>query len=636
MYEVAPKRCNVQYRVKSGDLYRISSIAYSVPEGEVGQIIMSDTVHSLLKVGDAFDSNVHDAERARITRLMQEHGYYSFGKDFVYYVADSTREARMLADSIVVVNPLGGADKRTQVPHRKAVVDDVELLIVPTDGTARQMLQDTVRLNIQQVRPGLSVRFQGDNPFADRVMKNSCFIRPGEIYCLSDAELTQRRFNSLKPFRSATFRFMDTDSATTAMYDDSLSHVHCVGFLQTRNSQCVGVDLEGTNSSGNLGAAASIKYSHANIFHGAEAFSIKWRIATQRQSATTGKEEFYTLETGVETSVTLPAMLFPYTTEHFYKHHNPNTMFTASFDYQRRPEFTRTVVASRMAYNWFGSVYAQHTFVPIELNIVSIPNISDNFKNYISGTYLQQSYTDHFIMSLGYSFLFNQQRASRNSAGWYFRFGVETAGNILNALIKGEGEEFKRVCNIRFSQYVRTESEIRYQAVDFLDNNFVVRLFGGVGVPYGNSAMLPFEKRFFAGGANSVRAWPVRGLGPGREVSDRNLRYHNQTSDIRLEGNVEYRFKIFSAIEGAAFADAGNIWALKRSYNSEASQFSRDFYKEIALGAGLGIRLNFNYFIFRVDAAYRLHDPSAEQEWVIRNRFDGSDIAWNFAIGYPF
>ncbi len=637
MVVTADKRCEVEYRIRAGEVYRIASLGYSVPNDEVGRLIIADTVNSLLRVGHAFDSNVHDDERGRIVRLMQENGYYAFGKDYIYYVVDSSSATHLVRDSIVVLNALGGADRRTQVPHRKAIVDEVELLVIDPDDNVRSLTNDSVRLRISQLRQGLSVRYKDKNPFTERLLRNSCFIRPGEIYSLSDAELTQRRFNSLKPFRQASFRFFDTDSSYVVSDTDTLNHIHCVGFLQTKQMQGIGIDIEGTNSSGNLGAAANIRYTHANMFHGAEAFSVKWRLATQRQSATSDKEDFYTLETSIETSLSIPALLFPYSTQHFYMHHNPNTVFSASYDYQRRPEFTRSVVALRMNYNWHGSRYAQHSFTPIEFNVVNIPSISSEFNNYISGTYLQYSYTNHFIMSLGYAFLFNQQKVQRNSSGWYVRFSAETAGNILNALTpKTSDEDFKRVFGIRFAQYARFESELRYQVADFWDNNMVFRLFGGIGIPYGNSIMLPFEKSFFAGGANSLRAWPVRGLGPGSEAPDPSLRYHNQTSDMRFEANAEYRFKIFSVFEGALFADAGNIWALKRSHSTPQATISSNFYKQIALGAGLGLRLNFDYFIFRVDAAYKLRDPAATDTWVVRNRFRGSDIAWNFAIGYPF
>lgn len=634
MVVTGDRRCEVTYAVSAGRPYVIHSLSRSVPDGEVGEIVMADTANSLLRVGAVFDSNVHDNERERIARLLQERGYYFFGKDYVYFVADSAGLDHAVRDSLVVLNALGGDDKRALVPHRKAVVDSVAIFVDQSGGAAG----DTARAVVtDSIAPGVSVSYSGKKPFRDDLLVNSCFVVPGSVYRLSDVEQMRSRLVSLKAIRQASFFFAETDTVRNAA--DSVVHMECIGRLQANKKQSFGFDVEGTNSSGNLGAAVALRYAHSNVFRGAEALSLKTRLASQRQTATSGKSDFYTLEAGAEATLTFPFMIAPISSLHIYKRHNPKTLFTISYDYQRRPEFTRNVLATRMTYTWSGSAYSQHSLTPVEFNIVRIPNIDGGFQQYIAGTYLQYAYTDHFIMSLGYALTFNQQRVRRNQSGAYLRLGVETAGNLLRLATCNQVAEggFRKLWDIRFSQYVRTEAEFRYQAVDLLGNNTVVRLFGGVGVPYGNSVMLPFEKSFFVGGANSIRAWPVRGLGPGQQRTDSSLRYHNQIGDIRLEANVEYRFKIISVFEGAAFVDAGNIWMLNRGHNDSDAVFSTRFLRQMALGAGLGVRLNFDYFVFRVDVAYKLRDPQAEGDrWVVREPFGGDKMAWNFAIGYPF
>lgn len=629
--ETRHKRCEVTYNVKAGRVYNIHSLGYSVPDDEVGQIVMADTANSLIKPGNPFDTNVHDDERERITRRLQERGYYFFGKDYVYFVADSSGLDHAVRDSLIVINALGGDDRQTQVPHRKAVIDNVSLIVSPQDDIQAPSGRDT----ICQVRDGVTATFIGRQHFRKDLLRNSCFIIPDSTYSITDVELTRSRLTSLKAIRQATFQFYETDSVGNRT--DSVIHVDCIGRITTNKVQSIGFDIEGTNSSGNLGAAVALRYTHANVFRGAESLSLKTRFAMQNQSATNGKGSFSTIETGAEATLTFPFMIAPISSLHFYKHHNPKTLVSISYDYQRRPEFTRNVLATRMTYNWRGSAYVTHSLTPVEFNIVRIPILDANFKKYISGTYLQHAYTDHFIMSLGYTFIYNQQTVRRNQSGAYLRLNVETAGNLLNLCTRNQkaSDGYKSLWNIRFSQYVRAEAEFRYQAVDLFDNSTVFRLFGGIGKPYGNSITLPYEKSFFVGGANSIRAWPVRGLGPGSTPLPSTLRYHNQIGDIRLEANAEYRFKIISVFEGAAFADAGNIWTLDNG--TEEGNIGREFYKQIAIGAGLGVRLNFDYFIFRVDAAYPIRDPQSEKhKWVVKNRFDGGDIAWNFAIGYPF
>lgn len=626
------KRCKVIYNVQAGRVYKLNSLTYDVPDDEVGSIVLADTAKALIKAGDPFDSNVLDQERERITRRLRERGYYNFGKDYVFFKVDTKGFDHAMNSVLVVANAMGGPDMRTPVPHKKAVVDSLTFIVEPPAGSGA----GSAGAGLMDVDSAVVMRFNGTrSPFTRNLMASSSFVVPGRLFCLSDGDLMRSRLMSLKAIRQASVFFSEHDSLAS----DSLTHLRCVARVETAPRQSFGFDVEGTNSSGNLGAAVNIRYAHANVFRGAESLAVKGRLATQHQSATGGKEDFYTLETGIETTLTFPFMMIPRASLHFYKNHNPKTLFSVSFDYQRRPEFTRNVLSTRMTYNWRGSTYASHSLTPVEFNIVRIPSIASSFADYIRGTYLQYSYTDHFIMSLGYQFTFNQQTVQRNQSGVFFRFGVETAGNALNLFTQKQvaEQDFKKIWDIRFAQYVKADAELRYQSADMLGNMYVARLFAGVGVPYGNSVMLPYEKSYFVGGANSIRAWPVRGLGPGSKRADSSLRYHNQTGDIRLEANAEYRFKIISVLEGAAFADAGNIWMLNRDFNDSQSVFTSRFFKQIALGAGLGLRLNFNYFILRVDAAYKLRDPAAEDsKWVVRNKFDAGEIAWNFAIGYPF
>lgn len=644
------KRCETFYHIAAGRPYTIASLGYAVPDGEVGSLVLADTAATLLHPGDNFDSNVHDQERQRLSRLLQDEGFYGFNSDYVYYLADSSGLDHQVRDSLIVTDALGGPDLQTPVPHKKAVVDEVQLVVLPSsERNTRTAQVDSATYTTIEVRPGLKATFRTTrdisegrrraartgreaSPFNSKFYSRTCLLDPDSLYRISRVDLAQMRYSSLKVLRHAAFYF----NPDTARANDSITHLKALGFLSMNKTQTFGVDVEGTNSSGNLGAAASIKYTHANIFRGAEAFSIKGRVGGQAQTAAEGKGSFFTLELGLEAQLNIPLMLFPVHSRHFYEKHNPKTVFSLSYDLQRRPEFYKSAIAARMSYVWTGSRYSTLSLTPVEFNIVSIPTISDNFRSYIGGTYLQWAYTDHFIMSLGFNFVFNKQREV--GTGVYARFNFETAGNLLRLCTNSQSfSDFRRIWNIRYAQYARFEGEGRYMLKGPNGCVLATRLFAGVGVPYGNSVMMPFEKSFFAGGANSVRAWPVRGLGPGAKAVDDSLRYHNQIGDIRLEANAEYRFPIFSVLEGAVFADAGNIWTLWKKHSDQLSVISRRLPKQIALGAGLGVRLNFDYFVFRVDAAYKLHDPSAADPWwPVHKHFDGGKIAWNFAIGYPF
>lgn len=644
IYSNGEKKCVVDYNVNAGQIYRISSSNINVIDDSIRPIIQNSMNNTLLKAGQPFDSNLHDAERARITRLMQQNGYYNFSKEHIYFIADSTVGDHLISDSTIVINDIDPLTNLATLPHRQFKIGTVSFNVANTneDRTTLHPI-DSVTYH------GLLIRYAQKPVFNNQLLANSCFIKPNELYNIQNVELTQQRFNSLKLFRSTNIKLSeDSTTKITNITPDSIKTQRPLGLLNcninlvTGNQQAYSVEVEGTNSSGNLGGAFSIGYSHNNIFRNAEVFDVKMRLATQNQSARDGKEHFFTLETGVDVSLTVPNVIAPFVSHEFNRKRNPSTVFTFAYDYQRRPDFTKSSALTKLSYNWHGSRYVTHTFTPAEINYVSIPTISDNFADYIRGTYLQYSYHDHFIMSLNYTFLFNQQKVRKLGTAWYFRSSVETAGNLLSALLKNkEKDNFgsRHFFNIGYSQYVKSDIELRFQQSDIWQNHFVYRLFAGIGIPYGNSQSLPFEKSYFAGGANSIRAWAVRGLGPGSSKGDASLKYHNQIGDIRLEMNAEYRYKMISILEGAIFADAGNIWMLKKSTNKPEEQFSNKFYKQIALGAGLGLRLNFDYFIIRFDAASKLYDPSKDENkrWVIaRERYGWNKINFNFAIGYPF
>ncbi|MDO4462380.1 MAG: BamA/TamA family outer membrane protein, partial [Bacteroidia bacterium] len=485
--------------------------------------------------------------------------------------------------------------------------------------------------------------FSEDGIFTPSLLSNNCFVKKGSIYRIGDVESTNTRFRSLPIINNVSTRFTEVVDSLAA---DDYGHLAAMININTSKQQDYSIDVEGTNSSGNLGGAVSLSHRHLNLFRGAESLKTRVRFALQNQFARDGKERFMTLEFSASTDLTFPKLFFPYVTERFHKRRAPQTIFNIAYDYQRRPDFTKSQLTSHMRYTWHGSKYVLHTLTPVEFNVVKIPAISEEFKSYISKSYLQYSYQDHFIFSLGYSFLFNQQVTKKLGTTWYVRLGIETAGNALSLFdnvmhkVESEDDTYNKLIGIRYAQYAKTDIEVRCQVTDLWMNSWVYRVFIGAGVPYGNSKMLPFEKSYFVGGANSIRAWPIRGLGPGTVVPDKSVRYHNQTSDMHLEMNAEYRFHIVSALEGAVFADAGNIWALNSSTSDEGAKISKDFYKQIALGGGLGIRLNFDFFVVRLDGAVKLHDPMTldrKRGWIIADRaFKAKDINLNFAIGYPF
>ena len=416
--------------------------------------------------------------------------------------------------------------------------------------------------------------------------------------------------------------------------------------LTLLSQQSYRIELEGTNSAGNLGGALNLIYQHKNLFHGAELFSMKLKGAYEALSQNSKLRSIQ--EYGVETSLKLPKFLVPFLkTEGFIKKYNHSTTLLAAYNYQAMPIFTRTIATATFGYNWKAGNYQEHIINPLQLNIVKLPpgSIDSAFAVRIeSSSYLAYSYKDVMILGGNYSYIFNNQKIKKSRDYWFLRINAEASGNMLALAEKlTGGKKTDGTYNILgqpFAQYVRTDFDLRYNYILNDVSSIVYRGFAGIGIPYGNSKAIPFEKQYFGGGANGIRAWQVRSLGPG-SYKPEGTTFLNQTADIKLEANAEYRFKLFWILEGALFLDAGNIWAYNNDPSRPGSQFTfNKFYKDIAVGTGTGFRFDFKFVIGRIDLGMKLRDPllTDGSKWIIMRRKYSfqDDFTWVLAIGYPF
>jgi outer membrane protein assembly factor BamA len=353
---------------------------------------------------------------------------------------------------------------------------------------------------------------------------------------------------------------------------------------------------------------------------------------------------FNTFETGIETSIEIPKFLVPISQERFPKYFKPKTTISAGYNFQKRPDFKRTISNLSFGYDWKQSRYIQHIFNPIEINAVKIYPDSA-FKATIDAfadKRLKYQYTDHFILNLRYSFIYNNQDPNKKKNFTFFRANFESAGSFLNIIkrvfddTKNQNGDYE-VFNLIYSQYLRFDIELKRYLYFNLNNYLVLRTSSGIGLPYGNSRQLPYEKSFVAGGANDIRAWRLRSLGPG-SYFDAKAENFDRIGDISIEFNIENRFQIYKLLHAALFVDAGNIWLNKANILFPNGEIQADkFLKQIAIGAGFGARLDFSFLLIRVDAAIPIRNPSktTDREWVIAHS-SLRDFVLNFGIGYPF
>jgi len=417
--------------------------------------------------------------------------------------------------------------------------------------------------------------------------------------------------------------------------------------LTLLSQQSFKVELEGTNTGGYLGGALNLIYQHKNLFRGAELFNLKLKGAYEafkQQDKIAISQEY-----GAETSLRFPKFLSPFLKkEDFIKKYNPTTTLLAGFDYQEIPLFTRTMAYATFGYNWNAGNYITHIVNPSQLYFVSLPpnKIDSAFNAKINTTpYLAASYRDVMILGGNYSFVFNDQKINR-SKHWFLRVNAEAAGNMLALISKlakiPKTDDSYNIFDQPFAQYVRADVDLRYNYILNDVSSIVLRGFVGAGIPFGNSSAIPFEKQYFEGGANGIRAWQVRSLGPGRykspDTDSQNIPY--QTADIKIEANAEYRFNLFWILEGALFLDAGNIWTFNEDDSRPGSQFTKTFLNDIAVGSGLGFRLDLDFVLLRADIGMKLRDPglSNGSKWIIEDWSGYYDPKFTFvvAIGYPF
>ena len=641
--QIKGKKIKVYYQIHSGEPYLISHIAYDIADYQIHDYLMTDSARSFLKVGVRFDINMLDQERDRITQYLQNRGYYRFNKDFITFQADTMLNTRKV-DLIMQLHPYRRKKEDAPSPHWQYYIRNVDFVF---DTDFADLSADALRGLDSLQAGGVNFYFVDKMFLRPQVISDYNYLKKGQLYRVRDVQNTYSALGRLNILKYSNIRFQEELKADSAYLDAYV--------MLTRNkNKSLSFEIEGTNSAGDLGAAASVAYTHRNLFKGSETFTIKLRGAYEAVTGLEGYANSNYMEYGVETSLNFPEFMFPFLSADFRRRSRATSEVTMKYNWQIRPEFERTVASAGWSYRW-SKHRATHRVDVLDLNYIYMPYRSETFRQYLDlmdekNPLLRYSYEDLFIVRMGYTYTYNSSGAAslktsqRNS--YSIRFNIEESGNLLYLFSKAingrpkNGEAYQ-MANIDFAQYVKADFDF---AKNFMidDRNALVFHVGlGVAVPYGNSKSLPFEKLYFSGGANSVRGWSVRELGPGSfRGTDGRIDFINHTGDVKLDLNAELRTYLFWKFNGAVFIDAGNIWTLRDYPDQPGGQFKlNEFYKQIAVAYGLGLRLNFDYFILRFDFGMKAINPAylTEQEhWAIFHPRFSRDFTFHFAVGMPF
>jgi len=602
------RKVSAIYVLRPGPAYTISHYETDIRDSVIADILSRR--ESTLRNGMQFSAEALNTERSQITSYLQNRGYFRFHKEFISYRARKNPREHSVNLSLVLQAYRRTSEDSSSLHNRYTVRD-----VIYQSGNVGDT---TIHLR-------------------DHVLRENTFIREREYYSAADLQNTYNHFGRLSAVKYTNISYEQVPDTT--LLDATIQ-------IQTNKPSTISFQPEGTNTAGDLGAAASLTYQNRNLFKGSEMLSVQLRGAYEAIRGLEGYSNQDFFEYSLEGRLSFPRFIVPFLSSDFRRGIIASSEVSLLYDSQDRPEFLRRVLSAGWHYQWKPqNSFHSYRMDLIDLNYVFMPWISQTFREeYLDNTsnsnaILSYNYEDLLIMKIGFGYAYNNGRTA-------LKTNLETAGNLLDFYAhtfdtsqNSLGQSV--VFNIAFAQYVKADVDFIHRLYEGDNSQLVFHVGLGVAYPYGNSRVLPFEKRYFAGGANSVRGWSVRSLGPGSyKDKDGRINFITQTGDMKLDLNLEYRSHLFWKFNGALFLDAGNIWTLRYYPEQEGGQLKLSrLLDDMAVGYGLGLRLNFDYFILRFDLGMKAVNPAYEDDdthYPLIHPKLSRDLAFHFAVGLPF
>ena len=641
------KKARVTYTVHPSEPYRISKIDYQIEDTLLGKTLSLIESRLPVKVGQIYNAYTLDEQRSTITDFLRNAGYYYFTREYITFEVDSSFHNHTL-EVLMKIDNVEDRETGEKQPHKKYAINKISIYpnYLPmmasrppidsatlTFSTGFRDLQNTLHFYYHEkprIRPSTfnqMIMILKDRPFRQR-----------------QVEMTYSALSNLKVFANSSIEFEPVPTDTANLLD-------CKILLRRANTHSLKLQTEGTNSGGDLGINGSVTYTNKNIFHGAEVLtvSVKGGLEAQEVINLGGVEEdriFNTGEVILNTSIYFPRFLSPIPLKTFARDYQPRTNFTLGSSVQKRYAYSRYITMSSFGYDWKANPRLQFVITPINLNYVKVNPIPE-FQAILeeeSNQRIKDQYTSHFVFGGRYSVIYNTQSIYNPGNYIYIRANLESSGGLLslfnNTSLIASQDDHHELLGIRYAQFLRGDIDFRQYYKLGEKTWFVCRQLIGCGLPYGNSYDMPFERSFYSGGSIGMRGWRYRKLGPGayNPDDDRNI---ERIGDIQLECNAELRFPISGSVNGAVFVDAGNIWNYHANELLPGGEFHfNTFYDQIAVDAGIGVRLDFNIAVVRLDWAIPVRTPYPNpyidgNHWSL-NFLNILQSHFSFNIGYPF
>lgn len=624
-----PKKAKISYWVKLPDPFRYSSVDLWGWKGQMDSLVRQSMRFSLLKVGEQYDVNVLEQERQRISDILRNRGYYYFQPQYIEFLADTTwRHGE-------VDLRIGLKQGIPEVAFHPYTIRNVDVSLFGNDDSSQRDTLDYDRLQMDYSPP---------QTLKPKILSQAVKVRPGQLYTARRQNRTQSGIVQLGVFKFVNLTINPVDTSYGRKLDYKISADYALP-IETE----VEVDIA-SKSNNLLGPGLILSLNNKNMFKRAETFSLKltgayeWQIGGEK--TTKGRSGLInSYELGLNLNLSVPRLLVPGFLKSG-KDRQERTHFQIGTDFLNRHSYFRMISFWGSAtYDFNSSRRNYHSVVPFKLNYTHLLRTSHEFDSTLNkNPAIALSFKDQFIPSMSYTYTFDRAATYRNPNRLFWQTSITQAGNIISGIqyLAGKRGEGREILGNRYSQFLKLTSEIiKYRQVSE-NSQVAMRLMGGIGYAYGNSRVMPYSEQFYIGGANSIRAFQIRSIGPGSYHPEKRsvTAYLDQTGDIKLEGNIGYRFKIAGRFNGAVFVDAGNVWLLRKEQERPGGEFRlKDLWREIALGAGFGLRYDITYIVIRADLGVALHAPYNTGKpgyFNIRNYDFRDGLVLNLAIGYPF
>lgn len=638
-------KADVIYIINPGERYFVDHYEVHIGDDAIDSLVrIHDRMNpSLVIRGMPLDASVLESERERIVNLLQARGYYAFNKENISFVADTVAGSNLVSLAMHL-KPFEIDSMGNPQPYPTYTLDSVSYVLSESANLSDDILAQYNRMDVDGCTYYYYDHGKGKLRLRPKIIRSHSFLDSGSIYSSVAVSRTYSSLAQLSPLRYSSIRFEENTGDRT---------LNARVFMAPNPKYSFSAEVEGTNTAGDFGAAASVSLVNRNLFGGAEQLTMTLRGAFEAISNLPGYSGNSYVEYGVEANLNFPEFLFPFINPDFQRSSQASSQLSLMLNVQKRPEFNKRVFTFGWSYLWSDRRHS-HRFDLLNVNYLMVPWISETFrKEYLDPigdrhSILKYNYEDNLISKLGYSYYYSNARLNSNRPFTIsLRLSAETSGNLLYGISKlshasvNEYGQYKFL-DIAFAQYVKTDGAFTLNWRIDKWNNLLFHAEYGVAYPYSNSSSVPFEKRYYAGGANSVRGWAVRELGPGRyRGSTSAVNYITQAGDVKMGASIELRSHLFWKLNAAFFVDAGNIWTIREYDEQPGGCFAFDtFYKQIGVSYGAGIRLDLNFLVLRLDFGMQMvnpaYDSSSPEHYPFIHHVDYRDYAFHFAVGYPF